>query len=212
MARHGSRVGSVTLARVRNDPGETTGASYADRLKRIQLASWRERIRILDPWGRHLRTLKPGYTLEVGCGIGRNLQFLSGHAVGIDHNPTSVETCSDRGFLAFTPDRMDLPLGTFETLLFSHVLEHLSLESASELVMSYLPYLGLDGRLIAITPQERGFRSDPSHVTLVGFHEVLEICRSVGLQVEDQHSFPFPRRLGPWFIYNEFVTVARRTG
>ena len=40
--------------------------------------------------------------------------------------------------------------------------------------------------------------------------EGAALCTALGLTVEKQYSFPFPRFAGKVFTYNEFVTVARK--
>ena len=62
--------------------------------------------------------------------------------------------------------------------------------------------------MVLITPQELGFRSDPTHVRLVGFAEGATIVRDAGLTLREQYSFPLPRALGRSFRHNEFVTIA----
>ena len=60
-----------------------------DRINRICKGKYRLRktVRILDR-GLDLRRLHLGLTLDVGCGLGRNLYALRG--VGVDHNPEAV--------------------------------------------------------------------------------------------------------------------------
>ncbi len=61
-----------------------------------------------------------------------------------------------------------------------------------------------------ITPQERGYRSDSTHVTFTGFAELTQLCQDLGLASTRRYSFPFPRMLGKVFTYNEFVMIARK--
>ncbi len=61
-----------------------------------------------------------------------------------------------------------------------------------------------------ITPQERGYASDATHVRFVGFTESAAMAATLGLTVARQYSFPFPRSAGRVFTYNEFVTVASK--
>ena len=74
---------------------------------------------------------------------------------------------------------------------------------------TYLPHLGAGGRVVLITPQERGQRSDPTHVRLMDAPALAELADKCGLVVERISSFPLPRHFGRWFIYNETVTIAR---
>ena len=95
-------------------------------------------------------------------------------------------------------------------MLLSHVVEHLADGEAETLVEQYLPYLRDGGRVIIITPQEAGYRSDPTHLTFVDFDASRTLANRVGCTVERSFSFPFPRAAGRVFRYNEFVTVAVR--
>ncbi len=191
----------------------TRDAAYADRLARLQLVRWKERLRPLDPYGWHLRGLRPGFTLDVGCGVGRTLDHIHGYGVGIDHNPDAVARCRERGLRAYTPEefatsRWAAP-GTFDSLLFAHVLEHVDPGEVVELVSRYLPQLRAGGQVIILTPQERGFASDPTHVAPVDHERAADIAAAAGLGVVHTSSFPLPRRCGRWFTHNQFVTVAR---
>lgn len=164
------------------------------------------------PYRWNLRRLRLGFTLDIGCGIGRNLVNLDGYAVGVDHNSESVAIAVNRGLTAFTPDefhrsRFASP-DTFDSLLAAHVIEHLSRDDALELLRAYLPYVCNGGHVVLITPQERGFRSDRSHVEFVDFDSLDAISQELGLAVQRTYSFPFPRAFGKVFTYNEFVLVA----
>jgi 2-polyprenyl-3-methyl-5-hydroxy-6-metoxy-1,4-benzoquinol methylase len=158
--------------------------------------------------------MQPGFMLDVGCGIGRNLAHLDGSAVGVDHNQDSVAVARDRGLRAFTPDEFLASEyarpGTFDSLLSAHVVEHMSSSDATALLGAYLPYVKVGGRLILITPQESGYRSDATHREFVDFAAQERLAHDLGLTVLSRRSFPFPRMAGRWFRYNEFVLVARK--
>ena len=190
--------------------GEPTADSkFALRLEAMQLQGWKHRVRRIDPYGIYLRSLKPGRTLEIGCGVGRMLDFLRGSGVGVDHNATAVEICRRRGFEAYTPNQFNETSAAFDTLLFAHIIEHMVEDDAIELLNEYLPYLRHGGRVIIITPQEGAFRGDSTHRWWVDFRAGARLCLTVGLQVVHQRSFPLPRWAAPFYTYNEFVTIAR---
>lgn len=193
------------------DNPNTRDPAYTHRLLNKSGAGWRARLDVQRPYRWNLRRLGPGRCLDVGCGVGRNLAHLPPGSVGVDHNPTSVEICRTRGLGAFTSDEFPelADVGTFESLLFAHVLEHLDESSARELLMRFLPYLCNGGQVIVITPQERGFASDDTHVRWVGFDEVQELFSHLNVTLVKRYSFPFPRLVGRFFYANEFVIVGQ---
>ena len=174
---------------------------------------WKQLLHVQAPYQWNLRRLEPGITLEIGCGIGRNLATLGPDSVGIDHNASSVRTARSRGFVAFSPEELRSSKhgrpASFDTLLVAHVLEHLTTDEAESLIAEYVDLIRPQGMLILITPQEVGFRSDASHKTFMDFAALGALCEKFHARVERQFSFPLPRRVGRAFIYNEFVVVAR---
>jgi hypothetical protein len=125
-----------------------------------------------------------------------------------------VLACRAQGLEAYTIDEFfaseHAKPDAFDGLLAAHLLEHLAEPDAREIVASYLPYVRSGGQIVFITPQERGYASDATHVRFVRFEESAEMARSLGLTVDRQYSFPFPRAAGRVFTYNEFVTIARK--
>jgi len=188
--------------------GGTRSSRYASRLVALQSKGWKQRLRLLDPYRWNVRRLCPGRTLDVGCGIGRNLAHLDGRGVGVDHNPDAVAVARSRGLEAVLPEELQAEPGSFDNLLLAHVLEHLDADGAQALVAQYLPYVRPGGRVVLITPQERGQASDDTHVRFVDLDALRALCQALSLEVAQARSFPFPRALGRWFIYNEFVVVA----
>lgn len=196
-----------------SDPS-TRDREYTERLLRLQGATWKKWLDVQAPYRWNLRRLRPGFTLEVGCGIGRNLAHLRGQGVGLDHNVYSVAAARAFGFLAFTPEEFQTsewnrPAG-FDSLLLSHVAEHMHRDQLVSLLRTHLPYVRPGGQLILITPQEVGFKSDPSHVEFMDLVLLRAVAQELGLAAVRDFSFPFPRPFGRLFIYNEFVSVSRK--
>ncbi len=195
-------------------PDDTSSEAYADRLRTRGSAWWKRLLRVQAIYRWNLRRLKPGFTLDVGCGIGRNLDHLDGNGVGVDHNPTAVVEAQRRGFTAFTPQEFAVSPqakeGRFDSILLAHVVEHMTSGEAVELVGRYLPFVAPSGTAIFICPQESGFRSDSTHVEFADFESLRRLCEDVGLRATKTYSFPFPRFVGRFFRYNESVVVGRR--
>ncbi|HTP26166.1 MAG TPA: class I SAM-dependent methyltransferase [Anaeromyxobacteraceae bacterium] len=190
----------------------TAGTEYTDRLVKMQLPLWKRLLDVQRPYRWHLRRMRLGFTLDLGCGIGRTLVSLNG--VGVDHNPESVALAKNRGCVALTPAEFEASdfnrPGRFDALLVAHVLEHLSRSDAVILLSKYLPVVRSGGRVVILVPQEAGYRSDPTHVTFFDFQAVEDLICELGLRLVDQHSFPFPLPAGKHFKYNESVSVARK--
>lgn len=192
---------------------KTQDANYTKRLSKKVF--WKEFFDVQRPYRLHIQSLKLGSVLEIGCGVGRNLLNLGKRIgdVGVDHNTTSVTECQLLGLNVFTPNdfiKSQYAINeSFEALLISHVMEHLTEDESYSLLETYTPYLEKGGRIIIITPQEAGFSSDPTHVTMMDPHRTRNIlksfCSDIGLI--EQYSFPFPRIFGKFFKYNENISI-----
>jgi 2-polyprenyl-3-methyl-5-hydroxy-6-metoxy-1,4-benzoquinol methylase len=195
---------------------DTRGEDYAHRLRTKQDARWKQLLNVQAPYRWNLRRQDLGRTLDVGCGIGRNLVNLPEGSVGVDHNAAAIADARSQGLTALTTEEwatseLRAP-GTFDSVLFAHVVEHMDRDSAVQLLEEYLPYLKPNGKVFLICPQERGYASDPTHVRFVDLDGLVELARTVGLTPVRSFSFPFPRLAGRAFTYNEFCLLARRPG
>ncbi len=186
-------------------------AAYTERLKGER---WKRVLNTQAPYKWNLRRLDLGYVLDVGCGIGRNLGHLDGNGVGVDLSEHSVAEARARGFTAYTstefPDCPDAQPDRYDSLLFAHVLEHMTHNEASDLVGSHLPYLRPGGQVVIIVPQEAGFASDSTHVEFVDWDAIGGIEEAHGLESVRRYSFPFPPAAGKAFKYNETIGISRK--
>lgn len=193
---------------------EADDRAYTERLIGIQHVFWKRWLRPLDPYRWDLRRLRPGFTLELGCGIGRNLRHLDGHGVGIDLSASSVGVARALGLTAFTPSEFKDSVWSqperFDALLLSHVAEHMTRAELVALLREYVACVKPGGLLILITPQEVGFRSDPTHVEFMDAAALRAVAATLGFEARRDYSFPFPRAFGHIFIYNQFVSVSRK--
>jgi SAM-dependent methyltransferase len=191
----------------------TAGPDYAQRLDELQNKRWKKLLNVQAPYRANLRRMRLGRTLDVGCGNGRNLSYLPDGSVGVDHNVQLVAAAQDRGCEAYTVEQFfaDPQLcapGAFDALLAAHLVEHLNPVEARQVLRPYLPSVRAGGRVVFITPQERGFDSDPTHVSFTDFNSLEVLCADLGLTPQRRYSFPFPRWTGRIFVYNEFNVIA----
>lgn len=215
MTFHLVRIEQNVPARNGDEGFDTRDPSYTARLVSTQSAWWKRWLDVQAPYRWNLRRLSLGFTLDVGCGIGRNLVNLDGHGVGIDHNRDFVEIARARGLHAFTPETFRAsPFNeaeSFESILLAHVVEHMTEEQATRLLGEYLPLLKLPGRVVLIAPQEAGYRSDPTHVQFMNFDALRRIASALGLTPIREYSFPFGRLVGRCFRHNEFVSISEKS-
>jgi SAM-dependent methyltransferase len=193
---------------------DTRGEDYARRLQAKEQVLWKRVLNVQAPYQRNIRRQGLGRTLEVGCGIGRNLATLAAGSVGVDHNAASIEIARSRGMVALTTAEWaesDLRVPeSFDGILVAHVIEHMPAEEGEQVMRSYLPYLRPGGKVFFICPQERGYASDPTHVRWTTGQDLEDLSRALGLQPEPWRSFPFPRWAGKPFVYNEFHVLATK--
>jgi SAM-dependent methyltransferase len=193
---------------------DTSGEDYARRLQAKQEVRWKKLLNVQAPYQWNLRRQHLGRTLDVGCGIGRNLETLDSGSVGVDHNAAAVEVARGRGVTALTvaeweASELRAP-EAFDGILVAHVIEHMDEQAGRDLMADYVPYLRPGGKVFFICPQERGYASDPTHVRWTTGEDLEQLSRDVGLVPEPWFSFPFPRWAGKPFIYNEFCLLATR--
>jgi len=191
----------------------TEGREYAERLRAKQSVWWKRRLDVQRPYRHNLRRQQLGRTLDVGCGIGRQLGVLDPGSVGVDHNAHSVAVARQAGLPAYTVEEflasVHARARAFDSMLLAHVVEHLPRDEALGVVRSYLPFVRPGGHVMFICPQEVGYRSDPTHVRFYDGAALVELAAELGLQPGQWWSFPFPRLLGKVFVYNEFNLVAQ---
>ena len=196
-----------------SEPPATSREDYADRLLRLETKGWKKALDVQRPYRWNLRRHDLGRTLDIGCGIGRNLAALPADSLGVDHNRQSVELARRRGYHAVTVEEFtaDPPApASFDSMLLAHVVEHMTVEEAHQLISSYLPYLRPGGRVMLICPQRRGFATDATHVRFFDLPALRALASSLGLVVTREYSFPLPELAGRIFAYNEYCLVASR--
>lgn len=92
--------------------------------------------------------------LDVGCGNGRNIPLLQEadcRIIGVDRNEDQVNSLKERGICAFLPEKLP-PDETFDVILMSHVIEHLTPETLRDFMDFYLARLRPEGKLVIATP------------------------------------------------------------
>lgn len=188
--------------------------AYLEWLNRAEPKGWRKFIDVQIPYRWNIRRLNPGRVLEVGAGVGRHLAHFASGSVGVEMNRAALQALRSKLLRAFHPEEfhssVEAQPEAFDSLLFSHVAEHMTVEEFTRCVESYLRYIKKGGQLIVICPQEKGYATDRTHVQFMDHDTIWTAVATLGLIEERRYSFPFPRWAGRLFTHNEFVSTFRR--
>ena len=189
---------------------KTNTAEYALYLSKKDSSLWKKILFVQLPYYLNIKFMSLSKTLDIGCGTGRNLARLS-NSVGVDHNYFCVEACRNKGLIAYNPSEFHSNgsnyKSSFDTLLLSHVIEHMTYSDSISLINEYLPYLKNKSRIVIITPQIRGYKSDSTHVTYFDSLLIKKLLLDVGASPEGSRSFPLPIYFGRVFRNNELISV-----
>lgn len=180
--------------------------------KRSWLRQWVRKIYLKAT----LRLLK-GRTIDFGCGPGELLRKLPPGSIGLDINQTTVEYCRREGLNVhlYDPQRdkyslSDYTPGKYDSLLLSHVLEHLD---SPDLVLHSLLQaarrLGIR-RVVIIVPGKKGFAFDSTHRTYIdrSFFKNHKLTEVEGFRIVEQRYFPMNVHvIENVFSYLEFQIV-----
>jgi len=195
-----------------NVKATTTTEEYTEILKSHSKLNWKKILDVQRPYRWNIKRLELGKTLDVGCGIGRNLMFLESGSLGIDHNSHSVRLANGFKNLALTVTDFNKVkskyINHFDSMLIAHVLEHMRENEAKKLIKSYLPYV--KKKIVVICPQEKGFTKDNTHINYLDSSSIEKILKTCGLCVVKSYSFPFHKKFGRFFTYNETVVIAKK--
>lgn len=162
-----------------------------------------------------------GRAIDLGCGAGQLLRRLPTGSLGVEINPYLVEQLNAEGLpvLDYNAAQDDfalspIPVGQYETLVMSHVLEHF--DNAHEVVRRLLRGCARIGirRVVLILPCEVGYRSDATHKTYVDadYLRAHALTDCEGFCVSRMSHFPLDRAwIGRYFVFHEFKVVYDRS-
>lgn len=69
---------------------DTKGEDYTARLEATESIWWKRLLKVQAPYRWNTKRQDLGRALDVGCGIGPNLERVGVGSVGVDHNVASV--------------------------------------------------------------------------------------------------------------------------
>ncbi len=187
--------------------------AYTDyQLKRSLLRKFIRRFYL-----RHTLSFTKGKTIDFGCGIGELLQLLPKGSLGYEVNENTVAYCLSKGLnvRTYCPEIDDYRLldcreGDYESLVLSHVLEHL--EHPAQVLRKLLRSCRRIGirKVVVVVPCEKGFRFDRTHRTYISLSYIRErnLVEIEGFRIVKTKLFPFKCLWASrHFVYNELLVV-----
>ncbi len=151
-----------------------------------------------------------GRVLDVGCGPGRYLKFFK-DALGVDHNKYLVKYAQAQGLNALLPNEFTCKYPkepAFDTLLFSHILEHMPIEDSISLIQGYLPYLEKKGRVVVILPHGKSFYNDPTHLVDFKMSHMKTLAAQLNMVLLRQIYYPFPKFFSKYLVNDVIYVLA----
>lgn len=189
------------------------GQAYAEY--QVNRGTLRKFIRTL--YLKHAASFCKGRTLDFGCGIGELLNRLPPGSHGLEINPYTIQYCKEHGLPveAYDPaaDQYrldDIDFGRFETLVISHVLEHLdNPDHVLRTLFDSCKRIGIV-RLVMVVPGARGFAADSTHKTFItrDYLQDRRVFDMPGVRVAALNYFPINFRfVGNYFPHHEMKIV-----
>lgn len=188
----------------------TDNKAYAEYYLKKHGALYRKLLPVDVPFHYIAKVLCKGRVLDLGCGPGRYLKFFK-DAIGVDHNKYLVQYAQAQGLNALqTQDFLQLfPKGpAFDTMLCSHVLEHMPILDAIDLLKTYLPYLKKQGRLVVILPHGKSYKNDPTHVVDFKMSHMQMVAKELNMLLLRQIFYPFPKFFSKYLVNDVIYVLA----
>lgn len=193
---------------------------FDDSYTRYQLnRSWLRRL-VRKLYLRSARSMISGPCLDFGCGVGELLARLPAGSKGVEYNLVSVEHCRSRGLEVEAYDGLAddwqltslPPEWRFESMVISHVLEHLDAPMA--VLSKLLAAAAVRGvrNVVVIVPGAAGYRIDPTHRSFVDKAMISDAGRAMtGWKITRSRYFPGNMRaIGDYFAHHELQVVFTR--
>ena len=223
-----SRTGLVDAAHVLLDQVGAVGAQRHSRLTQTMSSTDAEyavacnasaggggNVGVPNPYRWNVRRLAKGRVLDVGCGIGRCLDFIRPRGVGVDPNeqrsPSAARRVTRHTCRMSSSGARSPPLPASSTHCCARMCSN---TSTSRLrwpwSVSTCP-IRQGGRVhLHHSPGARSAIRRDARAADGCRRNCRRWPRRCGLTIERMSSFPLPRLFGRWFMYNETVVVARR--
>ena len=189
-------------------------STYTDyQTQRSSLRRWLRQFYLQSARGK-----LGGATMDFGCGVGELLATLPPGSMGLEYNQATVEYCRARGldvsWYDGTADDWSLsaisPGRSFETMIISHVLEHLDDPLAVLRCLLNSAYGYGVRKVLVIVPGKAGFQVDHTHRTFVDRTMLSAATETAGSRFRYASASYFPgniKVMGDWFPHHELQVI-----
>ena len=182
------------------------GTEYFEYLKTI---SWKAKIYKRFYLYPKISEYLEGYTLDVGCGLGKFIEFRQ-NTVGTDINPNMVQFCLRNGQRAVEIVTGSIPFDDkeFDSGNLDNVIEHIV--DPSQLLAEIKRVLKNQGRLIVGVPGYRGYLSDDDHKVYYNLQTLKDLAEAHGFAYVSHFYVPFKstwleKHVRQYALYCKFI-------
>ncbi|MCB0392133.1 MAG: class I SAM-dependent methyltransferase, partial [Bdellovibrionales bacterium] len=136
--------------------------------------------------------------LDVGCGYGDKIKQLKSlgftNFTGVEKSPETLKAMVKDGFNVIAVEEVESQLdkGSFDLIVFSHIIEHFNYMDLKAFIEYYLQFLKVGGQILIITPTlSYTFYNDFDHVKPYN----VQAINSVFIKEKNQVQFRSEHRL-----------------
>lgn len=131
--------------------------------------------------------LKNKKVIDFGCGEGRILSLSPSNITGIDINKSALARLRAKGFnvIEATMESVPVPDSSYDVVLCNHVIEHLTVDQAYNMLKEAQRVLRPQGELIIVTPTPRTVWNTFGHIKPYTITSIMKLFKEYSLESFD---------------------------
>lgn len=128
--------------------------------------------------------LKGKKVIDFGCGEGEIISLDPKKITGVEINKNALIRLQNKGFdiIEATVESVPIPDGSYDVVLCNHVIEHLTVEQAYNMLKEAQRVLSSHGELIIVTPTPRTVWNTFGHVKPYTAGAIMKLFRNKSLE------------------------------
>ncbi len=157
-----------------------------------------------------LRLLLGKRYIDLGCGIGKMLEFSPKYSIGLDINEHNINYISKRKLnakLILPNGKLPIEDSSYPSLICDNVIEHI--EDPIFLINEIKRVLPKNGLLIIGVPMKKGYLRDPDHKVFYDINKLKKLfCEENKFSLNYYFYLPFPFSFLGKFISQQTLYIS----